>query len=41
MFAHWLSDDFNATWNKMFNALDKTGHSKTAATVRKNDTIKG
>ena len=41
MFAHWLSDDFNATWNKMFNILDKPDHSEIAPTIRKNDTMKG
>ena len=41
IFAHWLDDYFNATWNKMEDALKQRGYSELAETVKKNDTIKG
>ena len=41
MFSLWLNDDFKATWNKLLELLQQSGYDKVAATLKRNDTIKG
>ena len=41
MFAHWLGNNFKASWNKMLHTLEQSGYNKVAATIKRNDAIKG
>lgn len=37
---YWL-DNFEATWNKLIDALKQSGQSEIAATIETNDALKG
>ena len=41
MFTLWLKKNFKASWNKMLHALEQSGYNKVAATIKRNDAIKG
>ena len=41
MLAHWLDDDFNATWNKLLELLQQSGYDEVATTVKRTYTVKG
>ena len=40
LLSHWL-DNCKATWNKMYNTLEQTGHSEVVTTVKRDDNVKG